>query len=149
MENTQKKIEEMELIAEACIPLTVPLAPEHIENYTIDLKTKKFFVDGYHLFCYYSISKFKNYKLKNLQVYSDSFSVLPFSITFKMASLFLGKKELAYLEVKKDKSKNYVWTSVVDEDGMPKQCSAEKTEKIYFRDVEITCVDASLIANIG
>ena len=148
MENIQKKIEEMALIAEACIPLTVPLAPEHLENYTIDIKTKKFFIDGYELLCYYSISEFKNYKLKNLQIYSDSSSVLPFSLTFKLASVFLGKKELAYLEVKKDKSKNYVWTSVVDEDGIPKKCSADKTGKIYFRDNEITYVDASVIPPI-
>ena len=148
MQKIQKKIEEMILIAETFIPLTVPLAPDHMENYTIDIKTKKFFIDGYDVCCYYSMSQFKNYKLKNLQIYSDSSSVLPFSLTFKLASAFLGKKELAYLEVKKETSKNYVWTSVVDEDGVPKKCIAEKTDKIYFRDNEINCVDASIISPV-
>jgi hypothetical protein len=145
------QIETMKIMADICTPLTMPKAPEHLEDYIYDLKKQEIFVDGYNLHCYYSISDFTTHILKNLQLYSETFSVLPFALTFKIAKLFLGEENLAYLEIKKNISdkdiKVYCWTTVRDKHGKAMPCSAKHTEQIVFRDIEITAVDSKILSD--
>jgi len=106
----KEHIQEMKNIAEILISCTYPKAELNIEHDVLVLKQRSFIIDGYEVLACFSISDYEEYNLESLQIQAIYEAFLPFNVVCKIAQLFLGNKNLSYIEFFKNNKKIYCWT---------------------------------------
>lgn len=114
------KIEQSKILAGVLKKYTSLNNPASFENEILLLKKNQINIDGYEIIFHYTISKYSQYKLENLQIYSVDFPVLPFSIIVKFAKIFYQNIETSFLETEKESKKVYCWIVLENEENKQK-----------------------------
>jgi hypothetical protein len=105
-----KKCEQLKLLAEVLKKYSHPNNCQEIDNELLLIKKSEICFDGYNLVFHFTKSKYQDFLLENLQVYSLDFSILPFDIPFKFAKHFFKKIDnISYLESEVDNKRVYCW----------------------------------------
>lgn len=115
----QKTIDRMKKIGEMLAPKTFPHCELGDDEDLIFLKSTELLVDGYTLILFYSVSDYKDHKIKTIQIYSKDHHFLPFNIVCKMVKKFLGDKHVSLLEIFTNNRKVYCWTMICDKNDNP------------------------------
>ena len=97
-------------MAQILIPYTYPKCTLEEEQGVLCLKQSAVEVDGYSVLLTFSIAEHKEYRLETLQVQSVTSPFLPFNVVCKIGQLFLGQKNLSYVEFFRLNKKIYCWT---------------------------------------
>jgi hypothetical protein len=115
MSNIQQAIEEMKSMANRLLPYTFPCGdPPQVsfaeEQDVLVLKQRSLVVDGYEVTLCYSEADYGEYLLRSLQVQASQAPFLPFTLVCKIGKMFLGSKNLSYIEFFRGNRKVYCWT---------------------------------------
>lgn len=113
------------------------------------LKRTTAVVDGYELNLYYSEEDHahfsaddgtgQEFRLASLQVSSNLFPFLPFSLVCRVAREFLGSRELCLSEFLVSGRKVYLWSVATDGSGEPLRVPLHKQSRVIVYDgMEIT-----------
>jgi hypothetical protein len=103
-------IKEMKKVAEHLVPYTFPLVEFYFEQDVLLLKQRNIYVDGHNLFVCFSKANYSEYFLESLQIQSFYTPFLPFDTVCKLGRLFLGEKNISFVEFIKNNKKIYCWT---------------------------------------
>jgi len=109
-DSVKQSIQQMKSLARSLLPYTFPTVPFKEEQDILVLKQKCMVVDGYEVTLCYSEADYPKYSLKSLQVQSSQAPFLPFTLVCKVGKMFLGKKNLSYIEFFRGNRKVYCWT---------------------------------------
>jgi hypothetical protein len=128
MVSLDEHVEQSTAIARHLVNYSFPVVSPQDEEEISCLKQREITVDGYEIVVYFSISNYLDVQLRTLQLFGKYFTFLPFSLVCKIASKFLGDKELSFVEVmhfnqgmvNEYSRRLYVWT-------------------VYFKDEEPIC----------
>jgi len=115
----EETIKRMKKLAQMLIPKTFPNVSMNYDQDLLMLKTLELIIDGYTIVVFYSISDFKDHKIKSLQVHSKNHQFLPFNVACKIARKFLGNKYISLIEIISNNRKIYCWTQVCDQEENP------------------------------
>lgn len=107
--NIQESIDSMKSLAETLIPYTFPKVSFEEEQQILCLKQRTILVDGYEVIVCYSIADYEKHMLETLQIQSPQIPFLPFNIICKVGQLFMGQKDLAYVDFFRHNRKVYCW----------------------------------------
>jgi hypothetical protein len=118
-------VKEMKALAKRLAKYSFPTVSPKDELDISCLKQREITVDGYELIVYFNECRHKDEEMQTVQVFGRYFTFLPFSVVCKVASLFLGTKNLSLVETMQAERKIYVW-SVHRKDGELK-CSPVDT----------------------
>lgn len=119
MSNIQKTIDRMKKIGEMLSSKTFPNCELGEDEDLILLKSTEIVIDGYTVILFYSVSEYKDHKIKTLQIYSKNHYFLPFNLVCKIVKKFLGEKYISLLEVFSSNRKVYCWTMICDKEENP------------------------------
>ena len=103
-------VKRLRRMANILIPYTYPRCSFEEEQEILCLKQTTVEVDGYTILVTFSIAEYKEHRLETLQVQSTTCPFLPFSVVCKVGQLFLGQKNLSYVEFFRLNKKIYCWT---------------------------------------
>lgn len=112
-------IKRMKDIGEILTPYTFPVADMDTEDEISELKYLNRMIDGYYIRLNFSIADYSDHYLYTLQVTSESFPFLPFTVVLKLARKFLGDEHLSLVEILKSNRKIYCWTLFLDREKKP------------------------------
>lgn len=115
----EETIGRMLKMAQTLIPKTFPNVSIKSDQDIIVLKSSEIVVDGYTIVVFYSISDFRDHKIKSLQLHSKNHQFLPFNTACKIAKKFLGNKYISLIELFANKRRVYCWTQVCGEKEAP------------------------------
>jgi hypothetical protein len=115
----EEAINRMKKIAQSLVSKTFPNVSMDYDQDLIVLKSSEILIDGYTVVVFYSISDFKDHKIKSLQIHSKNHQFLPFNVACKIAKKFLGNKYISLIEIFSNNRKIYCWTQVCDEKENP------------------------------
>ena len=118
MEDLNKIIQEMKSLADSLIDYSFPKATFEEEQQILCLKQREFTIDGYDLSVCYSRADYDKYFLENLQIQSQQVPFLPFTVVCKVGKLFLGEKNICYLDFFRNNRKVYCWTIRTHEENI-------------------------------
>jgi hypothetical protein len=144
MNHLQKIVNRAKNMANLLIPYTFPKANIKSEHEIVCLKQEDIVVDGYPITICYSIADYDEYFLKSIQLQSVYSPFLPFTVVCKIGQMFLGKKDLSYIEFFESSKKIYCWTTKsVDEKTLPpdKQTKPGTYEGFNFNIINPGLVD--------
>jgi hypothetical protein len=116
---TEETINRMKKLAKTLIPKTFPNVSMAYGQDLLMLKSSELIIDGYTIVVFYSISDFKDHKIKSLQVHSKNHQFLPFNVACKIARKFLESKYISLIEIFSNNKRIYCWTQVCDEEENP------------------------------
>lgn len=105
-----QEVEEMRSLANMLVPHTFPLVDFKHEQDILMLKQRNLLIDGYDILVCYSKADYGTYFLESIQLQSAFAPFLPFNIVCKLGRIFLGSKNLSYIEFFKNNKKVYCWT---------------------------------------
>lgn len=109
-DSVKLSIQQMKSMARRLLPYTFPTVHFKEEQDVLLLKQKRMIVDGYEVTLCYSEADYEKYYLKSLQIQSSQAPFLPFTLVCKIGKMFLGKKNLSYIEFFRGNRKVYCWT---------------------------------------
>jgi hypothetical protein len=107
----QNTIDSMKSMAEHLLPYTFPNVPFEEEQQVLCLKQRSILVDGYELSVCFSKADYKKHILETLQIQSSHVPFIPFNVICKVGQLFMGQKELAYIDFFRFNRKVYCWAT--------------------------------------
>ena len=109
--NTQihDAVDSMKSLARTLIPYTFPKVSFEEEQQILCLKQRTIRVDGYEVIVCYSVADYEKHMLETLQIQSPQVPFLPFNVICKIGQLFMGHKDLAYVDFFRHNRKVYCW----------------------------------------
>ena len=112
-------ISEMREMAELLIPHCHPKVSVEAEKEIQLLNQRIVIIDGYEIKVFLSMAEYDDHKFEYLRMQATRIPFLPFNLVCKIARLFLGDRELSYIDILNDGQKIYCWTLKRDETGNP------------------------------
>lgn len=137
-------IQRMKSIADMLVPYTFPEVSIEEEKEVACLKQAEFCIDGYRVVLAFSRSKYENHLLDTLQIQSANGWFLPFNLVCKLGELFLGSKNLAYIDFFRRSRKVYCWAVKTSND-----CTVppgNKTKEASFDGFNFRVLDAGSLS---
>jgi hypothetical protein len=116
MQEIDQIIDEMKTLGKALVEYSFPLATSEDEDSVSILKTREIVVDGYAVVVHYGRGKYEEYSLETFQCLGTRSPFLPFFVVTKLARLFLGEKQLCFVDVMHNGKKVYCWTLTSERD---------------------------------
>lgn len=107
----QNTIDSMKAMADQLLPHTFPNVSFEEEQQVLCMKQRTIQVDGYDLLVCFSRADYKKHILETLQIQSPQVPFLPFNIVCKTGQLFMGQKDLAYIDFFRNNRKVYCWAN--------------------------------------
>jgi hypothetical protein len=118
--NFDEIVKNMKSLGDRLIPYTYPQTFSSLFDSDLDVfREREVYLDGYSLMVYYQKSDFGDYFFKTVQIYNRVGPFLPFNIVFKVATKFLGTKDLSLVEIFKSNRKVYCWSLATDHFDAP------------------------------
>jgi len=117
-ESLKTKIKSMRSMARSMMPWTFPEVTFEEEQEILLLKQRTMIVDGYDVTICYSEADYGKYFLNSLQIQSSQAPFVPFTLICKIGKMFLGNKNLSYIEFFRGNRKVYCWTVKVQNGKM-------------------------------
>jgi hypothetical protein len=74
------------------------------------LKTRTLTVDGYEIIVHLNITEYGRFNIEILQLESVRSIYLPMHLLVKLGRMFLGSKEICYIDFYRNNRKVYCWT---------------------------------------
>lgn len=106
-----KHVKEMKSLANRLVKVSFPSVSPQDELEISCLKQREITVDGYEIIVYFNVCQHKDTDMQSVQVFGRYFTFLPFSVVCKVASEFLGTKNLSLVEVMQSERKIYIWST--------------------------------------
>lgn len=114
-----KIVEEMRSLGETLTPYNWPKDDTQMENFLNVLKVRFVMFQGYDLALHYNRSDYDDYYSETLQIFSEKYPFLPFTVVAHLGKSFLGQEHLYLVEILKDHKKIYCWSLTTDKGGKP------------------------------
>lgn len=131
----QEKIQIVKKISERLIPNTFPNCEVGSDVDLAILKSTEVLVNGYYCGVFYSISDFKTYKIKVLQIWPIHHYFLPVDVLVKIIKEFTKTTVFYFFQVWSNEKMFYCWVSVVDENDFTVMNFYNTKNEIYFGDI--------------
>ncbi len=109
LNDIQKTIDAMKNMADFLIDYSYPKMSFKYEEQILCLKQQTIRVDGNDLIVSYSKADYEDHILETLQIQSQQVPFIPFNVICKTGRLFLGHKNLSYVDFFKYNRKTYCW----------------------------------------
>lgn len=128
MPEIQNSIDSMKAMADYLLPYTFPNVSFKEEQKVLCMKQRVIQVDGYDLTVCFSRADYKKYMLETLQLQSPQVPFLPFNMVCKVGQLFMGKKDLSFIDFFRNNRKVYCWASkFIGEKRLPPSNKSQPT----------------------
>lgn len=108
-----------DLVSSVLEPYSFPKFDPSVEQALSPYKVWRFPVDGYDVVTYYTKTIAENSRICSLQVWSEDFNFLPFSIAVKVAKVFIKHNNLCLFHINNSGKFLYCWTKMTTLDGEP------------------------------
>jgi hypothetical protein len=131
----KEKAQIVKKVSERLIPYSFPNCVVGADVDLAVLKSTEVLVDGYYCGVFYSISDFKTYKIKVLQIWPIHHYFIQVSVLVKIIKEFLGFGEFYFFQVWNNEKMFYCWVAVVDEKNCPVMNFYNTKKEIYFGDI--------------
>jgi hypothetical protein len=131
----KEKVRITKKISERLIPNTFPNCKIGFDSDLSILKYNELLLEGYSCGIFYSVSDFKNYKIKILQVWPVFHYFIPVNILYKIIKEFFGDGFFYFFQVWNNEKMFYCWISVFDEKGEQVINFYNTKSEIYFEDI--------------
>jgi len=115
----EQNVKEMKAFGAFLMPYNFPKVSPECEDDVGFIKSRELTVDGYNVVVYYSKADWTEHYLEILQITGRHIPFMPFSLVCKIGKIFLGDRELSYVDFIKDGRKVYCWTVVLDLNNLP------------------------------
>jgi hypothetical protein len=108
-------VEHMKSMAEMLVPYTYPRVNYEEEQQILCLKQRIVKINGHELVLCFSRADYGKYLLETIQIQSQHAPFLPFAVVCKIGRMFLGERNLCYIDFFRFHRKFYCWAiKVVD-----------------------------------
>lgn len=107
----QDTVDSMKNMADLLIPYSFPNVSFEEELKVLCMKQRNVCVDGYEIIVVFSRADYRKHILETLQIQSPQVPFIPFNIVCKTAQLFMGQKDLAYIDFFRNNRKVYCWSN--------------------------------------
>lgn len=132
LENVVDAAKQADLMSNILEPYSFPKFDASVEHALTPYKVWRFPLDGYDVIVYFTKSGAKDCKISSLQVWSEDFLILPFSVSVKVAKIFIKGNNLSLFLLKNYDKLLYCWTKMTTLDGeLLKPIDESVVEKTY------------------
>jgi hypothetical protein len=111
MATIHETVEHMKVMADLLLPLTHPRVTYEGEQQILCMKQRIVQMNGHELELCFSRADYDKYLLETIQIQSRHAPFLPFNIICKIGRMFLGERNLCYIDFFRFHRKVYCWAT--------------------------------------